>query len=136
MAVIPGITGVAVNIVVEGQALVEHEPTSDNNGHTAKSVTRYVESKSGAAFEIRVRLSKEIKSLFDIDSFDLAIDTVLDGNLVRGRLVAKEDLKVPTGANLIKHIQGSDEGSGQDWKHRKFMFSDLTSGEFLSSPPF
>ncbi|KAL6707187.1 hypothetical protein ACN47E_004734 [Coniothyrium glycines] len=67
MAIIEGLKGVKVEIVVAGQALKEFDDDEDDQTRNSNaSVTKYIEAESDAEFSIRTTFSKSFSTKFGV----------------------------------------------------------------------
>jgi hypothetical protein len=84
--------GVNIEIIVNGQPLVEYE--DDDEGPPApNTVTKYIEAQSEAHFAVRVAVGKA----FHFPAGDLQVQITLDGKIVRGRIWNTENLSSLSG---------------------------------------
>ncbi|KAL1302742.1 hypothetical protein AAFC00_003094 [Neodothiora populina] len=81
MAIIPGVPGLEVSIVVDGKPLHEYvdeyEEEEEHVGDITKKVTRYVECQSGKAFGVQVKFRPGFKSVAEREVATAAVS--IDG---------------------------------------------------------
>lgn len=122
MAILGKIT---VEVLVDGKALQEYED-DDMENENPKSVVKYIEATSGAAFAIQVSVSEPYK----IDSDSLTFQIFLDGNHSQTPLMikAKHGRK---DRSWKRTIAGVTRNGRNDAELKPFMFSDITRGIFM-----
>ena len=87
MAVIPDLPGVEANIVVDGETLKEY---NDDIPSPPKTISKYIEAKSGAVFEIEFKYTPPFSNKRAV-SMIVAVDgNELDEPLLRPREILKK----------------------------------------------
>lgn len=125
MAVIDTVQGLKVEVFVDGQPALEY----DNDGEETvaqfgASVTKYIEAKTGATFELRVT----IEPGFPHRLHDLDFNTKVDGRDMHGKVISKE--KFWAGHRFT--ISGARYSQNNQWFTRQFTFSGLNIGESMT----
>jgi len=120
MAVLDGLPGLEVEIVVNGQPLKEYTDTFVDE-EEAKTVIKYVEAVSGANFEIYCRFTRPYPHRDVVNSAHVE----LDGEGVVGKIIRKSYLQ-PLLRGYTAWIKGRTTGQGQKWLEEKFRFAELT----------
>jgi hypothetical protein len=133
MAVLQGIPGLSVNVVVDGAACMEYCPTGDSSEDTPTTVTGYIKVHAGAQFEITI----EFDQYFLLTDHDITVHVTVDGSTVRRPLFPKSEWKkLHSEKGIHRTIDGVRIGTGNHWTKRKLMFSTLTTGIFEFSHTF
>lgn len=129
MAIIHGVKGLEVTLIVDGKPLQEYEPLPDENDDSSEKVTRYVVAEAGKEFGILVTRSKGFSN--GAPKWDLSTKFYVDGKKVRQMLQFLRNGQTP---KLGSHLQNCVETTGDDgkWLRRNLMFSDIVFG--TSSP--
>lgn len=111
MAVLTGLPGVVVEILVDGAALKEYE-TTDDDAEDDRTVTRYIEASSDQTFAVAIRLLPDFH--FKDDCFGAEVEA--DGT----RITKKGFHKRSTKRELISEGLACRNG-----KVQKYRFSGL-----------
>lgn len=120
MAIIPGISHVVVDIVVDGKPLPEYLDEDDDESITPSSATKYVECMSGSHFGIRTNFSG--LGLRDLGGGDaIVVHYYLDGQKVES-IVQQCEWPYVLGIHVCKTSRYSEDGR---WKERDFVFAEL-----------
>jgi hypothetical protein len=104
---------IKVDILVNDVVLETYE--DDEERTDENTVSKYIESISGADFSIRYRLDKK-------PDYDMAVDFFLDGKYVDGRYVLLEDFR---DGSLQDKVYGAEAIVAGAWMLSKYAFSDL-----------
>jgi hypothetical protein len=127
MPQLPAYPGLVADILVDGVPLEELSVPGDVSEDTPASVTRYVEARSGANFEIRVRMGQQFRR--DLDPrYDLAISVFVDGVKQKGEIWTRADIAAFGGDCLDRRHKGVKYQADGDWKLKRFMFADFSAG--------
>jgi hypothetical protein len=121
MAIHTDYPGLKVEIVVNGQPLPEYD--DETNTPDSNVVTKYVEAESGAEFSINYSFDKTFPT-----SHDVNVRCSLDGRQVRKPRVGRTKLLCERG----QKITGLRVQEGKSWGLKKFRFSDLVVGKFIT----
>jgi len=126
MAILPGFPGVSVEIHVGGNTLKEYDDSNEDEP-TPTTVTKYIEAKTGAKFEIHFRFETN----FQYRNHTIQCETYFDGSskYVNGFVLNKEHLG-RSQAYTTKQV-GAFHKEGGRWTERKYMFSSLVTGMSL-----
>lgn len=135
MAILPDIPGLFASVIVAGQPATEYEPPDDSEipTDTDQSLARlpachrYIESKTGAAFKIRV----DVTSAFAFPgSNDILLNRVfIDGSKETGARVRKDN--VPTTCHVSQTTRFDTALNREVYK--KFIFAPVTTTEDMGS---
>jgi hypothetical protein len=121
MAIIPQLSRVVVDIVVDGKPLSEYLDEDDDEAISSNSITKYVECKSGSHFAIRTNVSgREHHYLQGGNGVEIIYyldDKYADSNVMRDPWVYN-GFKLHSTARYVE---------GATWKERKFTFADLVT---------
>lgn len=122
MAVLDGVPGLTVRIVVNGEGLREYE---DRHAEVAeKTVERYVEPQTGKSFEIHYTFDESFPR-----GRAVCLSIMIDGRIVDLPIVRRHELRDPAG-----HLsRGPIYKGGSGWKVRKYEFAAMTIGEYLDA---
>ncbi|KAH0159986.1 hypothetical protein KCU67_g6903, partial [Aureobasidium melanogenum] len=104
MAVLDGLPGVEVTVVVDGQDLHEYQDADMEDDED--TVTKYIEAVDNANFAIKIKVSEDVEFKGDCLSFDISVDGVhIDRPLVSGP-ISQEVLRVADGVRVgSEHIR-------------------------------
>lgn len=120
MAVFPDLPGFEAKVLIDGVICAEHSAPDDDEGGS-KSVTKYIEAKPGATFEVHVFIYPEALAL---RRHDICALVKVDGRIVRKPFWSKgQDTRQ---ARVVKSYQGPDS---MGWSSRDLIFSDLRTGK-------
>jgi len=119
MAVLGGLPGLEVRVMVNGEPLKEYTDTFVDE-EEAKTVIKYIEAVSGANFEISCRFTRPYPHRDVVNSAHVE----LDGEGVGGRIIRKSYLQ-PLPRGYTASIKGRTTGQGQKWLEEKFRFAEL-----------
>jgi hypothetical protein len=115
MAVHHDYPGLTVEILVDGKPLEEYENTDEEE--QPKTITRYVECRSGAEFAITTKFRAPFTPM------DTQLRACLDVMKVDGKFVKKHGMLEGT------HCQSKTMWrEGGSWLASNFVFSDLSIG--------
>jgi len=124
MAVLPFLPGLAVEIIVNDAPLSEYDDDSDTPA-SPTTVTRYIESTSGANFAIKVSLTEE----FPFPAGNMLAEISLDGEVVACKRIREAEF-------FEEHLfAGSSIQIGEHSKIQKFCFAELEIGKFALEDP-
>lgn len=126
MAIIKGISGLEVTILVDNAPLQEYRPLPDDIDDKEDWVTRYVIAEPGKKFKIKVERSGGFKH--GAPKWDLSIHFEIDGQIRDNML---EDLRKgfspKYGTVVLDSVETSDDNG--DWVARDLTFADIAFGE-------
>lgn len=122
MAIIPGIPGLEVSILVDSQPLPEYSEEDESDSVPPGTITKFVESRAGSEFAIQIK--------FGVDFLYASDDTIvvkicIDGHRADCRLIDQtfRRTRFPV---IIDVARFMEEGV---WKKAKFRFTDIVVGE-------
>ncbi|KAL5425427.1 hypothetical protein PMIN04_002607 [Paraphaeosphaeria minitans] len=118
MAVIQGLPGVQVEVVVDGNPLKEYDDPDSPGAPDA--ATTYIEAKSGKNFEINAILDKHLPT-----GHDVSARVSVDGLRVRRRYIARHKIE----SSFILTTKGAMDRIGRFSKLSLFRFSDVETFE-------
>jgi hypothetical protein len=121
MAIHTDYAGLKVEIVVDGQPLPEYDDETNTAGSNV--VTKYVEAESGAEFSVNFSFNETFPT-----SHDVGVDCSLDGRQVCSSYVRRAKLLSEHGHKIL----GLQVQEGKSWGLKRFRFSDLVVGKFLT----
>jgi hypothetical protein len=114
MAVLPTHPGLTVQVVVDGQPLLEH---NDEDGPSElDTITKYVEAQPGSEFVIKYTFDKTF-----LTEKDVGIDAFIDGTILAQSIVRKDKLCSP----IPWTINGFRTRANGKWMLRKWTFQTL-----------
>ncbi|RSL60984.1 hypothetical protein CEP54_006459 [Fusarium duplospermum] len=135
MAILPSIPGLIASVIVAGRPATEYEPPDDGEIPTdpdqslarVPACHRYIESKTGAPFKIRV----DIDSAFDFPGSNdtLLVRTFIDGTKETG--VRLRNHHVPTTCHISETTRFDADLNKEVYK--KFIFAPVTTTEDMGS---
>ena len=115
MTIHPDHPGLEVEVVVNDVPLKEY----DDEEAPPHTVTKYVESTSGANFKVRYRFTKPFLTTHGV-SLDLSLDGIyMAGSICCNLELLNDEWDFQEGAEFL--VNGA-------WYMRKFFFSELTIG--------
>lgn len=131
MAVIKGIRGLEVTILVDDTPLQEYLPLPDDIDDSKKKVTRYVVAEPGKKFGIKVERSPGFKH--GAPKWDLATTFEVDGRNIRDMT---EDLYECKEQKYATHVQDYVEivDDNGKWVSHDLLFADVVFGKYLDPP--
>ncbi|KAG9525875.1 hypothetical protein KCU93_g5713, partial [Aureobasidium melanogenum] len=99
MAVLDGLPGVEVTVVVDGKDLHEYQDADmeDDEG----TITKYIEAVDNANFAIKIKVSKDVEFKGDFLSFGIS----LDGSSVRNPVVNSSQVRACTHVRIVEGVQ-------------------------------
>lgn len=106
---------VAATVVVNGKALVEHDPRDDHPVDPLSTMTRYIEATAGANFELKF----EVKARSLVNCNGLNFRTSIDGVEIDSMILRADTTQT------LKGARGLMKGK---WHLRKFKFSNILLG--------
>ena len=124
MAIISEVEGLNVQVLVNGQPLVEYdddEEVGDENNGIQKTTTKYIEAISDAEFTIRYTFDKT----FVHKGNDIDVEVYMDGQYMEGHIRRSPELQ----SGCLATVTGHRYRQGNQWFERKFSFSKLSIGE-------
>ncbi|KAM6529964.1 hypothetical protein FALCPG4_008086 [Fusarium falciforme] len=135
MAILPDVPGLIASVIVAGQPATEYEPPDDGEIPTDPDQSfarlpachRYIESKTGATFKIRVDVTSAFA--FPGNSDILLTRVFIDGSKETGVRVRKDD--VPTTCHVSQTTR-FDAALNQE-VYKKFIFAPVTTTEDMDS---
>ena len=130
MAIIDGIHGLEIVVLVDGQPLREYEQPPDDNDDNDKRVTRYVVAEPGKKFAVLIKRQRGFKH--GGPKWDISSRLYIDGTNVKSLLTNKSYYPDGLGEQLFSEVE--TEVKKGKWEKREFMFSDLVFGS--SSAPY
>jgi hypothetical protein len=129
MAIVPEVSGLPVEIHVDGTVAPEYSPPADAVETTGRQITKYIEVRPGANFEIHLQVGQ----IYQPRSHSLSWQAYVDGRHLDGKITTKKELVRKTLA--IKNvIDGEGSWSGETYIKRKCQFSQLHLSMFPRSP--
>lgn len=117
MAIIQAYPRLKVEIVIDNVPLEEFDDEDDPASRT--TVTKYIESQSGAHYAIKCLLTQPWPGA------SVLLDFYLDGKWVRGSFMMQKDF---IGNTLERLIEGANYSEKNTFYLQKFRFSELTIG--------
>lgn len=125
MAIIDGIRGLEVAILVDGRPLQEYPSPADNNDG-GKRVTCYVLAEPGKEFAIQVKRSHGFK--YGAPKWDLKTRIDIDGKKATGSLLSVRKQKDKSYNDRVFSTVDAILENGQ-WGRHNLMFSDIHLGK-------
>ncbi|KAG9517387.1 hypothetical protein KCV07_g6167, partial [Aureobasidium melanogenum] len=115
MAVLDGLPGIEVTVVVDGKDLHEYQDAGMEDDED--TVTKYIEAVDNANFAIKIKVTKDA----EFKGNRLSFKVLVDGSLISRPLVGPLRRRTPTGVRMVNGIQVGD-------RHiRKLKFDALES---------
>lgn len=121
-----------LNKAIEVKVLVKGVPAQEYNddeeeSQGPKTVTKYIEAKSGAEFAVQIELTPPFWFPSEALEFDLSID----GKRLENVLLVKEQfIEHPRGQITI--LEGISRSHGVTWSLEKFKFTEVTTSQLVS----
>lgn len=121
MAILAGVPGLKVEILVNGEPLREYDEDRDEDDEPSEpnTITKYVEVVSGAEFQIKYTFKRPFPSQKAVD-VDFHFDSLTDGVVVNQTILFN-----PSGHWYV----GPESRIGGRTQIQKLSFSDLEIGE-------
>ncbi|KAF2399127.1 hypothetical protein EJ06DRAFT_549836 [Trichodelitschia bisporula] len=116
MAILPGLPGLNVTIVSNGETLPEYSQPDGDDAPQPRTTVCYIESKAGQYFEIRVQFDED----FTHRKYDINVRPTLDGRALTGLVPSRGRLHPVTLASQISFIDGR-------WVEQNYMFTNLVT---------
>jgi hypothetical protein len=110
MAIIPGVKGLNVRIIVNKRVAEEYndpDATGNIRGPDARAVSKYIEAKNNTEFTVQCTRSAR----FPLRDHDLIISVQLDGKWMEGAIWHKHELSYYGVTNLV----GQRYQRNNDW---------------------
>ncbi|KAH0364053.1 hypothetical protein KCU65_g6976, partial [Aureobasidium melanogenum] len=102
MAVLDGLPGVEVTVVVDGDDLHEHQDTDLQDEED--TITKYIEAVDGANFAVKIKVSKDATFKGD----QLSFKVLVDGTRISRPLIGPLRGRVSTRVRMVHGIQVGD----------------------------
>lgn len=113
--------GIEVTVQVAGADLKEYEDEDESSDDTPKTVSRYVESVSGAAFAVKVRIPKNYKMKGNAQLFNISADGMNgDRTLCRESKLLKAERE-----SFVILSKGVKSFVRDHWERMEWQFSDI-----------
>jgi hypothetical protein len=129
MAVIDGLEGLQVSVIVQGQPTAEYEDVDatdyPSDSPAMKTCHKYVESKDDAEFAVRVELTPESGITEPNHGVAIAID--IDGQQVTTNWLATSTSPMFPATLTVGHVVVGSSDTGGYCK-KNFVFSTVTTG--------
>lgn len=123
MAIIDGVPGLEVQILVDGEPLIEYDDEDEpgvHDGSGRKTISKFVEARSGAEFVIKCSFD----AVNPYKTNDLQIAVYIDGKYMDDRVLYARQIQAP----YISRLSGHRYRTGSQFFQRKFSFSELSIG--------
>ncbi|KAG9551951.1 hypothetical protein KCU71_g14152, partial [Aureobasidium melanogenum] len=103
MAVLDGLPGVEITVVVDGKDL--HEYQDSDTANKEDTVTKYIEAVDGASFAVKIKVIKDFKFKGDL----LCVQVHIDGTLVSYAATTPADVQADAYDFMIDSIRVNNE---------------------------
>jgi hypothetical protein len=126
MAIIPGVQGLKVDILVDrypAPEYVDPDETDFENGDGTRTITKFIEAQSNAEFTVRFTLSPG----FPYQRHDIIFQVYLDGEWMDGASFRLNTLR----SFQVAELTGQRYVRNNQWFQRNFKFAQLNIGMLL-----
>ncbi|KAF2840592.1 hypothetical protein M501DRAFT_1009862 [Patellaria atrata CBS 101060] len=122
MAVIKGIPGLEISVVVDNDVVEEYD--DEEAVRARKSVTKYIEAKSGAYFAVKVNMTNKLQIS---KKYAVIVNIRMDGQSVKSTFFKAAEYKNANGNSTL--LNGVTVHEGSQCVFKKFCFSDVAIGD-------
>ncbi|KAG9683845.1 hypothetical protein KCU95_g18025, partial [Aureobasidium melanogenum] len=102
MAVLDGLPGVEITVVVDGEDLHEYQDADTEDDED--TVTKYIEAVDNANFAVKIKVTKDAK----FKGNRLAFEVLVDGTRISRPLIGPRRRQVSTHVQMVRGIQVGD----------------------------
>ena len=122
--------GIEVTVQVAGVDLKEYEDDDEAGNQDDKTVSKYVEAVSGAAFAVKVQVPREYKMTSNALAFYISADG-MKGGYPMMKMTSLEQAGPQGWVNLTTGVRSFVQGQ---WEQRDWHFSDIHLSQSCQNP--